>query len=255
MAKRNHSHSLIWTVLIGCLTLIVLLLLYLCMNGHVNYSESSISSDALMGIIATFIGVCSALMLGAQIYSVYSRTQTEREYNEKLNEITIWFKNSTSEHEKQLKSLNKSIKNLERLKHSVNDALAGIHYSDNKMLKGILNVLDNIVILTNHQEQFGDKYNEKVDYAIYSIAKNLKRYKDDITIKSQNVSQFIEFYNNWQEEYKAINFSSECGTHIEKQINRLNNIVNAFSRNILNSHFEVGINTEDFRKLNEYAQD
>lgn len=64
--KYIHSHSLIWTVLISCFGLIVLLLLFLCMKGHINYAESSISSDALIGIIATFIGVCTALMLGAE---------------------------------------------------------------------------------------------------------------------------------------------------------------------------------------------
>lgn len=100
------------------------------MKGHVDCDNSSISPEALIAIIATFIGVCTALMLGAQIYSVYNKTQAEHEYDEKLNEVTTWFKTSTSEYEKKLEDINESIRNIEKLKHSVNDALAGIHYNE-----------------------------------------------------------------------------------------------------------------------------
>ena len=253
--KYIHSHSLIWTVLISCFGLIVLLLLFLCMKGHINYAESSISSDALIGIIATFIGVCTALMLGAQIYSVYNRTQIEREYDEKLNEITTWFKTSTSEYERKLEAVNGSIRNFEKLKHSVNDALAGIHYNEGKLLEGILNVLDNVVILTNNQEPFCEELIGKADFAIYAIAKNLKEYKNDITVKKEDIRGYIHFSNKWKVQYELIDFSSQCGKHIMKRMNNLNTIVNKLTDNILAFKFKVGMEKDHLAILNEYARD
>lgn len=253
--KSIHSHSLIWTFLIGCLALVVLLLLFLCINGHINYTDSSISSAALIGIIATFIGICTALMLGAQIYSVYNRTQTEREYDEKLNEITIWFKTSTSEYEKKLEAVNESIRNFEKLKHSVNDALAGIHYNEGKLLEGVLNVLDNVVILTNNQEPFGEELMGKADFAIYAIAKNLKEYKNDITVKKEDIRGYIHFSNKWKILYESIDFSSQCGKHIVERMSNLNVIVNKLTDNILAFKFKSGMEKEHLAILNEYAHD
>lgn len=252
---KNHSHSLIWVTLIGCLALIILLLLYICTNGHIDYSSGSISADALIGIIATFIGVCTALMLGAQIYSVYSRTQAEREYDQKLDEVTKWFKMSTEEYRKKLEDINESIRNFERLKHSVNDALAGIHYNEKKLLEGVLNVIDNLVILTNNQEQFGEEFKGKADFAIYAIAKNLKEYKDDIIIKKEDLNGYIYFRDKWKDRYALINFTSQCGQHIEKRVKELNRIINKLSDNINAFKFKVGIEKEDLAILNSFAHD
>lgn len=40
--KYIHSHSLIWTVLISCFGLIVLLLLFLCMKGHIKIGRAHV---------------------------------------------------------------------------------------------------------------------------------------------------------------------------------------------------------------------
>jgi len=253
--QKTHSHHFIWAVLIGCFVLIFLLLLYHCMNGHVNYEESSISSDAFIGIIATFIGVCTAIMLGAQIYSVYNRTQTEREYDMKFNEITEWFRISIDDYKKQLDDLNKSIRKFEKLKHSVNDALAGIHYNEGKMLEGALNVLDNVGILTKNQQLFGKELIEKADFAVYAIAKNLKEYENDVIIKKRDTKGFIYFYDKWKELYKSIDFSTQCGKHIVERMEKLNNIVNKLNDNILAFHFKVGMEENHIVLLNEYAHD
>lgn len=253
--KIFHSHSLIWIILIGCFVLDILLLFFLCMNGHINFKDATISPDSFICIISTFIGICTALMLGAQIYSVYSRTQTERYYDIKLNEVTDWLIKSTADYEDKLKHINDSVHNFEKIKHSVNDALAGIHYNERKLLKGIINVLDNIIILTNNQDLFGDEVWEKTDFAIYAISKNLKEYKDDEIIKKADMKGYIYFSKEWKTKFKLINFSTESGKHIKERIEKLNIIINKLTDNILAFNFKVGIEKEHLAFLNENAHD
>lgn len=253
--KNHHSHSLIWIILISCFVLNILLLFFLCMNGHINFNEVTISSDSFICIISTFIGICTALMLGAQIYSVYSRTQTERYYDMKLNEVTDWVVESTADYEDKLKRINYSVHNFEKIKLSVNDALAGIHYNERKFLNGIINVLDNIIILTNNQDLFGDEIFEKLDFAIYAISKNLKEYKNDEIIKKADMKGYIHFSKEWKTKFKLIDFSTESGKHIKERIENLNKIINKLTDNTLAFSFRVGIEREHLSLLNEYAHD
>lgn len=253
--KEKHSHSLLWTVLIGCIALIIVILFLICTKGQIDFNNSCISPDAFISLLTAFIGICAALMLGAQIYSVYNRTQTERDYDNKLNEITNWFKKSTSEYEEKLKNMDATIHNFEKLKHSVNDALASFHYNEKQLFKGIINVLNNIVILSNNQDLFGDEILEKADFAIYAISKNLKKYKDDDIMKKEDMKGYIHFSNEWKAKYKLINFSTEGGKHIKERIENLNVIVNKLTDNIFAFKFKVGIEEKHLAILNEYAKD
>lgn len=254
MNRRNsHSHHLIWAVLIGCFVLIVLLLLFICLKGHISYIGGTISLEAIIGIIATFIGVCTAIMLGSQVYSVYNRTQSEREYDRKLIRITKWFERYIEDSTHQMDLLKKSINEFERLKHSVNDALAGIHYHDKKMFKGILNVLDNIVILTNNKQLFGNEFESKIDFAVYAIAKNLTEYQMDEIVQEHSIKKFMDFYGKWIENYKLINFSI-CKEQLNIRIREIHNIMNQLNDRFLNSNFTNLITQEQLDLLNSYIR-
>lgn len=254
MNRRNsHSHHLIWAVLIGCFVLIVLLLLFICLKGHISYIGGTISLEAIIGIIATFIGVCTAIMLGSQVYSVYNRTQSEREYDRKFIKITNWFERYTTDSTRQMSLLKKSINEFEILKHSVNDALAGIHYHDNKMFKGILNVLDNIVILTNNKQLFGGEFESKVDFAVYAIAKNLTEYKMDEIVREHSIKKFIDFYGKWTESYTLIDFSI-CKEQQNIRMREINNIIHQIYNKVTNSNFTNLITQEQLNLLNRYIR-
>lgn len=256
MKKASHSHNLLWSVLIGGIILDVLILLYLCVRGRIYYSPNGISSDALISILATFIGICTAFMLGAQIYSVYNRTQAEREYDDKLNDIVKWNKDSSSRHDHELQELNKSIKQFEKVKYSVNDALAGIHYNERKYLEGTLNVLLNIKTLTDNKGLFNKKECfSKLDFSIYVIAKNLKRYENDKDILEKNSKRVLEYKDKWNDIYATISFKTEEGEYIKGKLSKLNKIVNKLVDDLTAFQFNIQMNTVHIQMLQDMARD
>lgn len=256
MKKASHSHNLLWSVLIGCIILDVLILLYLCVRGRIYYSPNGISSDALISILATFIGICTAFMLGAQIYSVYNRTQAEREYDDKLNDIVKWNKDSSSRHDHELQELNKSIKQFEKVKYSVNDALAGIHYNERKYLEGTLNVLLNIKTLTDNKGLFNKKECfSKLDFSIYVIAKNLKRYENDKDILEKNSKRVLEYKDKWNDIYATISVKTEEGEYIKGKLSKLNEIVNKLVDDLTAFQFNIQMNTVHIQMLQDMARD
>ena len=75
----NQNKGFYRTIVISNLALSILILLYLFTSCFISVDCDSATIGIVVGVTATFIGVCTTLMLGAQIYTVYRSSQSEKE--------------------------------------------------------------------------------------------------------------------------------------------------------------------------------
>ena len=192
-------------------------------------------------------------MLGAQVYSVYTRTQAEKGYHNKLKEIEKWFHSSTDKHEKELENLIKAHRSLDKLKYCVNDALACMHYKDDKKFEGIIDVMENIYTIINNEDLFKEDYREKLDVACYFIAKNLKEYKTDITFKQKDSVAIIRILGRWNKRYNQINFKQDSAQYIQQKIKNLDKVIDTLFHNLVNNNFSYTMSDYDWNLLCQIA--
>ena len=234
--KHTHQHFLIWSFIIGLLLLIIILFVIVSFEVDIRYNKCIITSDALISIMATFIGICSAIMLGAQIYFVHHRLQIEKEFDNRTNEI------------------NKKLLELEELNLVVNDALASSHYNANSFLEGILDVIKNVVYMSNNTQNSDDRYTSKIGYAVYSIAKNIKNYQNDILVKRNDSDRIKEIISDWSHYYALIDRTALHDDFVREKFRHLDEIM-IYPMKEKGKDFKFTVDEKNMNILYSYAKD
>lgn len=152
----NQNKGFYRTIVISNLALSILILLYLFTSCFISVDCDSATIGIVVGVTATFIGVCTTLMLGAQIYTVYRSSQSERELQDKIKELEGKYDKYKNQIGDKLNEV-VSVKNeIEYIRYHNNDSLAAAHYIMNSKFRGTLNVLDNIHLLLTKKVSFDD---------------------------------------------------------------------------------------------------
>lgn len=217
-----------------------------------------ISLESFLGSIGTFIAICSAIMLGAQIYSIYNRTQEEKEYDEKLDEVTSWFLESSENYTAELAKISKATKNLSVLKYHLNEAMGGVHYNEGKKFEGIIDVMENVYAFTSNEVlfiEYFDGYKEKLNAACYFIAKNMKEYASDKMVVSPDIKGLIRIQCRWNKRYSQLNRAAQTVTFIQERIDKLNDIFNRLIDGLIDNNCKYRMTDKDWKTLVEMAKD
>ena len=136
-------------------------------------------------------------MLGAQIYTVFRSSQSEKELQNKLKEVEDKYDAYSRQIEIKLNEVSNIKNEIEYIRYHNNDSLAAAHYIMNSKFRGTLNVLDNIHLLLTKKVSFDDNVN-KYKFAIYSIAKNFKEYKSDVYVEfTENSEGLCSTQREW----------------------------------------------------------
>lgn len=258
--NKNHSHFWISIGLAACILLCIVVLILIIFNQ--NNNGSTLTLDGYIGAMATLIAICTAIMLGAQIYSIYHRSQTEKEYDQKLEQITDWFRNSTEEYNRELAKLSKTNNTLNMIKYHVNNALGSMHYNEDRKFDGIIDVLENIYILVNNAELFSvDDQIDKLQAACYYIAKNLKQYKKDKLYISKDPKGINRIQERWNKRIRQLDEilvgKPLCDTkkQIFENLKKLSSIFNEMLDGLIYEKDAYRMSDEDMNTLKAMAKD
>lgn len=253
--NQHHTHLWLRIAVVACfiVTVVVMLLIYI-KDGE---DFKVLSLEGYLGAIATMIAICTAIMLGAQIYSIYHKSQEEKEYRRELESIKSWFSATSAKHEEELRNLVKTSKSIYMVKYHVNDALAGLHYAESKYLEGIIDVMENIYIVIAVPEVFPTEfeYTSKLGYACYSIAKNLKRYKDDAMIRDIQRESLLRIKDRWNKRFSQIESTNQRVRFIYNDLCFLNKLLNNMVDCVVNSNNHYALSEKDNTALCRLAKD
>lgn len=223
------------TLIISNVALSILIILYLFTSPFISVHGKTATIEGLVGIIGAFIGVCTTLMLGAQIYTVFRSSQSEKELQNKLKEVEDKYDAYSRQIEIKLNEVSNIKNEIEYIRYHNNDSLAAAHYIMNSKFRGTLNVLDNIHLLLTKKVSFDDNVN-KYKFAIYSIAKNFKEYKSDVYVINNDKKHFEEFFIKWNERFVSIIVLLEKGQEDDDDLLFLNEVISSY-------HEDCKINT------------
>lgn len=258
MNNKKHNHALIWLA-IGILYCIIILIVIMLTTYVEDQEKLKIFSlEGFLGTIGTFIAICTAIMLGAQIYSIYNRTQSEKEYDEKLDEVTSWFLESSESNTAELAKISKATKNLSILKYHLNEAMGGVHYNEGKKLEGIIDVMENVYAFTSNEElfiEYFDGYKEKLNAACYFIAKNMKEYASDKMVESPDIKGLIRIQCRWNKRYAQLDKDAQTVKFIQDRIDKLNDIFNRLIDGLVNNSCRYRMIDKDWKALVDMAKD
>ncbi len=257
MKAKNHNHALIWLAVgvlyCGVLLTIIMMITYTEDKGQFEL----FTLDGFLSVIGTFIAICTAIMLGAQIYSIYNRTQSEKEYDLKLEEVKTWFRRSSENYAEELAKISKATKHLSLLKYHLNEAMGGVHYTEGKKLEGIIDVMENVYTFTSDEDLFMDYfdgYKEKLNAACYFIAKNMKEYFSDKMVCSSDIKGLIRIQGRWNKRYSQLNDEAQTVRFIKERIDTLNDIFNRLIDGlVVNNKFRMS--EKDWKTLSDMAKD
>lgn len=258
MKITTHKHAHLWLAIVVayCTMILVIVMLILYVDDKSKFEIFTL--DGYLGAIGTFIAICTAVMLGAQIYSIYNRTQSEKEYDQKLDEITEWFLESSENIKAELHNVSKAAKNLSILKYHINEAMGGLHYSEGKKLEGVIDVMENIYTFTCNETLFIDYfggYREKLDVSCYYIAKNLKEYASDRMVRNFEVERLVRFKERWNKRFYQLDRGKESVQFVNDRLAILNNIINKLVDGLLCQHGKYRMDAGDYNKLCDMAKD
>lgn len=252
--KIKDSKSFQCTLLISCFLVLVFILLFLFISSFVNKESNVASIEVIIGVLASFMGVCSAIMLASQIYTLYWRYNWERDYDRKINELEGNFNKYIDEINNKVEEFKIGNLTLKRIDYHNNDALAASHYNLGKKFEGVLNVLDNMNILLMNKELF-ENNEPRLGFAIYSIAKNFKEYKTDTLIKKDNTKGFIEFYNKWNSKYHKIKELLKEEKEIFDKFIKLGIVIENFYSDVCSNGIRTNMRPDDYKLLCTMAVD
>lgn len=248
----NHSHFRLWLAIFFIAIFVVVAIILALFEVH-----HPIPDSTYLGIIGTFVAICTAIMLATQIYSIFSRTQVEKDYDEKLNYIIEWFEESSKKHEQELEKLSKATRTLHVLKYHVNDAMGGVHDNENRKIEGVIDVMENIYTITSNEglfkEYFDIEFDAKLCIAIYFIAKNLKRYKSDEVVKRKDGEELGRLRNRWNKRFNQIIETNGAICLIESDLSILNGIFNRLIDGAKTHGVNYNMPKDDMDELNRMA--
>lgn len=253
----KHSHPIMW-VAIGIAYGIILLISFLVATHLKVYKTGEMGLEAFLGIMGTFIAICAAIMVAAQIYAIYNRIQVEKEYDEKLNEVKCWFSEIKGQYDSDLTKMFKATEKLNVLKYHINEAMGGVHYSEGKKLEGIVDVMENVYIFTSNETMFLDYFNnstERISAAPYFIAKNMKEYASDIMVIKGNTQGLKRILNRWNKRYSQLNNDLLTVHLIIEDLIRLNTIFNKVMKGLIETKGHYSMERDDYMALCSMASD
>lgn len=258
MNDKKHNHAFIWLAIgvLYCALLMTVIAITIYTEDVGQFRIFTL--DGFLGAIGTFIAICTAIMLGAQIYSIYNRTQSEKEYDQKLDEVTSWFLESSENNQEELSKVAKATKNLSLLKYLINEAMGGVHYNEGKKLEGIIDVMENIYTFTCDEDLFVnyfDGYKEKLNASCYFIAKNMKEYTTDKMVLSPDIKGLIRIQERWNKRYSRLNKEAETVVFIQDRINALNDIFNRLIDGLIGTNCKFKMDKKDWETLCDMAKD
>lgn len=258
MINKKHNHAFIWLAIgvLYCVFIFVAIMSTIYVEDKGQFELFRL--DSFLGVIGTFIAICTAIMLGAQIYSIYNRTQSEKEYDQKLDEVTTWFLESSESNQEELSKVAKATKNLSLLKYLINEAMGGVHYNEGKKLEGIIDVMENIYTFTCDENLFAnyfDGYKEKLNAACYFIAKNMKEYNSDKMVTTPDIKGLIRIQERWNKRYSHLKKDAETVKFIQERIDTLNDIFNRLIDGLINNNCKFKMGEKDWNTLCEMAKD
>lgn len=115
------------------------------------------------------------------------------------------------------------------LKYHEDDVIASLHAKDNRYLAGMLHVLRKINLIIEFPDMLDTTKKDKsvIEYAIYCLAYNLKRYDSDLIIREGKRSDFESFYSLWRSDYKRFMTVADLNLHKEfmENIGGIDNII------------------------------
>lgn len=257
MKDKRQPHFLLWIAIgiLYCAVAITIVMIFIYVEDREHLKIFSL--EGFLGTMGTFIAICAAIMLGSQIYSVYSRAQSEKEYNEKLDDVTDKFISFYQENTSELVKLKKSNDTLYILKYLVNDAMGGVHHSEGRVLEGAIDVMENIYTIVCNEDLFVsyfDDYKETLDAECYFIAKNLKEYTIDKLVKDRNIKGLMRLQRRWQKRYVRLDNTTNSYQHIKDRIEPLDEIFNRLIDNLIYSKCDKRMEPEDLKKLDNIIE-
>lgn len=232
----------------------ILLTIYVEKNENLRI----LSLEGFLGTIGTFIAICTAIMLGAQVYSIYNKSQSEKEYNDKFEEVKSWFVESSESNKDALDKVLKATKNLSLLKYLLNEAMGGIHYNEGKKLEGVIDVIENVYMFTSNESLFVANYGgyeEKLNAACYFIAKNMKEYASDKLVKAPDIKGLIRIQGRWNKRYSQLDKNVESVEFIQERIDILNEIFNRLIDGLVKNNCKYNMPKSDWDVLAKMAID
>lgn len=176
------------------------------------------------------IAVLSALITFVVAWQIWQTIKAKQELAEAKHELEKSCEVQLKEFEKRMraqrieyvkkeKQLNEKIESIRIspndiavIKYYLNDAMGSMHYNDNRLLEGVLDVMENLYLISLHKimfkEHFQDEYDDKFLVATYFIAKNLKKYRIDQIVNESHKDRVLRRLKTislrWDKRYKVV---------------------------------------------------
>lgn len=255
----------ILTGLVAIETLIIAI--YCCSELEISSSSPSVLISAL-GVLVTFVVAWQIWQtIKAKQELAEARRDIENRCGERLKEfekkmrrdriLNIQKKQSLDE---KLDELDDKLKDTAIMKYYHNDAMGSMHYNDGRMMEGMLDVIENLYLISLpkdvdlFKEYFQDEYYDKLDVAIYFIANNLKKYKRDQIVNERDKDRFKKrlkkISDRWKKRYEQIVNHGSVPTDVLDCLKILNQIFKHLVDGVKKDGYGYNMSSEDMASLN-----